>query len=148
MANFDYYSLPGFGEQCRKEYGFSDSCIIGDRMIITGQTGMNPLTLKTSLNFDEEAAQAFQNVNDLIVHTLRDAQPSVSIDRNKGWDRVVKIRAFIVDLSGIREQARKQMVHNIKKWCPNHQPLFTMVGVESLPFPEHHVEIEVDVWLA
>ena len=38
MANFDYYSLPGFGEQCRKEYGFSDSCIIGDRMIITGQS--------------------------------------------------------------------------------------------------------------
>lgn len=110
--------------------------------------GMNPLTLKTSLNFDEEAAQAFQNVNDLIVHTLRDAQPSVSIDRNKGWDRVVKIRAFIVNLSGIQEQARKQMVNNIKKWCPNHQPLFTMVGVESLPFPEHHVEIEVDVWLA
>ncbi|KAJ5817047.1 hypothetical protein N7447_009280 [Penicillium robsamsonii] len=147
MANFNYHSLPGFGEQCRKEYGFSDSCIIGDRMFVTGQTGMDPLTLKTSLDFDEEAAQAFQNVNDLIVQTFNDAKSSVRIGQDGGWGHVVKIRAFIVGLSSIREQAREQMVHNIKKWCPNHQPLFTMVGVESLPFPEHHIEIEVDIWL-
>jgi enamine deaminase RidA (YjgF/YER057c/UK114 family) len=108
---------------------------------------MNPLSLETSPNFDQEAAQAFQNVNDLIVQTLKDARSSVSIEQDRGWDYVVKIRAFIVGLSSIREQAREQMVRNIKKWCPNHQPLFTMVGVESLPFPEHHVEIEVDIWL-
>ncbi|KAJ6071166.1 hypothetical protein N7499_009180 [Penicillium canescens] len=147
MANFNYYSLPGFGEQCRKQYGFSDACIIGDRMIVTGQTGMNPLSLETSPNFDQEVTQAFQNVNDLILHTLKDARSSVSIEQNRGWDYVVKIRAFIVNLSNTREQAREQMVRNIKKWCPNHQPLFTMVGVETLPFPEHHVEIEVDIWL-
>ncbi|KAJ5981766.1 hypothetical protein N7522_013394 [Penicillium canescens] len=147
MANFNYYSLPGFGEQCRKQYGFSDACIIGDRMIVTGQTGMNPLSLETSPNFDQEVTQAFQNVNDLILHTLKDARSSVSIEQNRGWDYVVKIRVFIVNLSNTREQAREQMVRNIKKWCPNHQPLFTMVGVETLPFPEHHVEIEVDIWL-
>ncbi|KAJ6032912.1 uncharacterized protein N7446_008795 [Penicillium canescens] len=147
MANFNYYSLPGFGEQCRKQYGFSDACIIGDRMIVTGQTGMNPLSLETSPNFDQEVTQAFQNVNDLILQTLKDARSSVSIEQNRGWDYVVKIRAFIVNLSNTREQAREQMVRNIKKWCPNHQPLFTMVGVETLPFPEHNVEIEVDIWL-
>jgi enamine deaminase RidA (YjgF/YER057c/UK114 family) len=109
--------------------------------------GMNPLTLQTSSSFDEEAAQAFQNVSDLIVQTLKQAKPSLNIDQDNGWDHVVKIRAFIVGLSNIREQAREQMVCNIKRWCPNHQPLFTMVGVESLPFPEHHVEIEADVLL-
>jgi hypothetical protein len=38
MSSFNYYSLPGFGEECREKYGFSDACIIGDRLVITGQS--------------------------------------------------------------------------------------------------------------
>ncbi|KAI9930722.1 hypothetical protein ASPWEDRAFT_182694 [Aspergillus wentii DTO 134E9] len=147
MASLIYYSLPGFGEKCRVEYGFSDSCIIGDRIVTTGQTGMNPLTLKTSSNFDEEVSQAFSNMNDLIMHALKKANIWSDSEQHTGWDHVVKIRAFIVGLSNIREEARNQMVENIRKWCPRHQPLFTMVGIESLPFPEHHVEIEVDAFI-
>lgn len=36
---------------------------------------MHPLTQKTSLGFDEEVTQAFQNANDLILHTLRGEAP-------------------------------------------------------------------------
>ncbi|KAH8434292.1 uncharacterized protein LDX57_011932 [Aspergillus melleus] len=146
MASLDYYSLPGFGDKCRKEFGFSDSCVIGNCIFTTGQTGMDPVTQKTSPVFEEEVAQAFSNINNIILHTLKKANIS-SDSKQQGWDHVVKIRAFVVGLSSIRGEAREKMVENIKKWCPNHQPLFTMVGIESLPFPEHHVEIEVDAWI-
>jgi hypothetical protein len=37
MSTFRYYSAPGFGQVARAEYGFSDACIIGNRMEVTGQ---------------------------------------------------------------------------------------------------------------
>ncbi|OOO04958.1 Endoribonuclease L-PSP [Aspergillus oryzae] len=115
-------------------------------MIVTGQTGMDPLTLKTSPIFEEEVTQAFQNINDLILLTLK--KEGRTIEEGKtGWDYVVKLHAYLVNLSTMRDEARETMVRHIKKFCPNHQPLFTMVGVESLPFPEHHIELEVDIWL-
>ncbi|KAB8227251.1 hypothetical protein ETB97_006161 [Aspergillus alliaceus] len=146
MASFKYHALPGFGEECREKYGFSDACIIGNRLVVTGQTGMNPLTRVTSPKIEEQIAQAFNNINDLIIHTLVQEGHAIEED-STGWDYVVKLRAFFVGLSGMRVEARENMVHYIKKWCPRHQPLFTMVGIESLPFPEHLVEFEVDVWI-
>ena len=107
---------------------------------------MNPLTRETSPKIEEQIAQAFNNINDLIIHTLVQEGHAIEED-STGWDYVVKLRAFLVGLSGMRVEARENMVHNIKKWCPRHQPLFTMVGLESLPFPEHLVEFEVDVWI-
>lgn len=108
--------------------------------------GMDPLIKNTSPKIEEQIAQAFNNVNNLIVHTLNHEGHSIDEGRT-GWDYVVKLRAFFVGLSTMREQARENMVHYIRKWCPHHQPLFTMVGIESLPFPEHLVEFEVDVWI-
>ncbi|GIC92490.1 uncharacterized protein Aud_008956 [Aspergillus udagawae] len=146
MASFNYHALPGFGEECRDKYGFSDACIIGNRLIVTGQTGMDPLTKKSSPNAEDQIAQAFNNVNDLIIHSLIQEGHAIEEGRT-GWDYVVKLRAFFVGLSGMRVKARENVVHNIKNWCHHHQPLFTMVGIESLPFPEHLLEFEVDVWI-
>ncbi|GAQ43137.1 hypothetical protein ABZX51_011313 [Aspergillus tubingensis] len=135
MSSFTYYSLPSFGEQCRQLYGFSDACIIGDHLIVTGQTGMNPYTSQTSPDLEDQVAQAFENIKSLIERTLQQA----------GY--VVKLHAYVVGLSAVRDEARAIMVRHIKKACPNHQALFTTVGIESLPFAEHRVELEVDVWL-
>ena len=42
---------------------------------------MDPLTQKTSLDFDEEVAQTFQDVNNLILHTLNEAKLPSGLDR-------------------------------------------------------------------
>ncbi|RAH70371.1 YjgF-like protein [Aspergillus aculeatinus CBS 121060] len=147
MSSFAYYSLPGFGEQCREQYGFSDACIIGDRMIITGQTGMDPVTCQTAPDLEAQVAQAFENIKALIERTLQQAQHPAYQEGKSGWEHVVKLHAYFVGLSAVRDEARAIMVRHIKQACPNHQPLFTMVGIESLPFPEHRVELEVDVWI-
>ncbi|EYE96806.1 uncharacterized protein EURHEDRAFT_514049 [Aspergillus ruber CBS 135680] len=137
MESISYYylftKLPGFGEECREKYGFSDSCITGNWLVITGQSSIpEPLLSKYPPKIEEQIAN---NVNDLIIHTL--VQEGHAIEENcSGWDHVVKLRAYF---------SRENMVHYIRKWCPHHQPLFTMVGIESLPFPEHLVEFKVDV---
>jgi hypothetical protein len=46
MASFKYHALPGFGEECREKYGFSDACLIGNRLVVTGQS--KQLTRATS----------------------------------------------------------------------------------------------------
>jgi enamine deaminase RidA (YjgF/YER057c/UK114 family) len=103
----------------RDKYGFSDACIIDNRLIVIGQTGMDPLTKKSSPNVEDQIAQAFNNVNDLIIHTLTQEGHAIEEGRN-GWDYVVKLRAFFVGLSGMRVKARENMVHSIKNWCPHH----------------------------
>ncbi|PYI13052.1 hypothetical protein BO86DRAFT_441745 [Aspergillus japonicus CBS 114.51] len=147
MSSFTYYSGPGFGEQCRQQYGFSDACIIGDRMIVTGQTGMNPTTCQTAPDLAAQVAQAFANIGSLIERTLRQAEHPAHQAGKSGWEYVVKLHAYFVGLSAVRDDARALMVRHIQQACPHHPPLFTMVGVESLPFPEHRVELEADVWI-
>lgn len=108
---------------------------------------MNPDTLQTSPDIEDQVAQAFENINNLIIRTLEYAGHPARHNGKSGWGHVVKLHAYFVGLSTIRNQARETMVRAIKQWCPDHQPLFTMIGIESLPFPEHRVELEVDVWL-
>lgn len=100
-------------------------------------------TLQTNPDIDEQVAQAFKNINNLIIRTLEHAGHPAQNRGKSGWGLVVNLRAYFVGLSNIRSRARDTMVRAIKQWCPDHQPLFTMVGIESLPFPEHRVELEV-----
>lgn len=158
MSSLTYYSLPGYSESWREKYGFSDACLLGSRLEVTGQSklkkavftpsltviaGKDPSTGKVPATIEEEIAKAFSNMNDVILHSLRQAGRLTKADGATGWDYVVKLRTYHVGLSKMQDQAREIMVQNIKKWCPNHQPLFTMIGIESLPFPDLHVEIEV-----
>lgn len=158
MSSLTYYSLPGYSESWREKYGFSDACLLGSRLEVTGQSMLNEANLALWLTvvagkdlstgnvpatIEEEIAQAFSNMNDVILHSLRQAGQLSKGDGATGWEYVVKLRTYHVGLSKMQDQARDIMVQNIKKWCPNHQPLFTMIGIESLPFPDLHVEIEV-----
>lgn len=76
-------------------------------------TGNVPATI------EEEIAQAFSNMNDVILHSLRQAGQLSKGDGATGWEYVVKLRTYHVGLSKMQDQARDIMVQNIKKWCPN-----------------------------
>ncbi|KAE8323364.1 hypothetical protein BDV39DRAFT_182373, partial [Aspergillus sergii] len=70
-SSFQYHSLLGFGEYAVRT---SDSVapVSEDWLVITtGQTGMHPLTREMSPEIEEEIAQAFSNVNNLVLHTLK-----------------------------------------------------------------------------
>ncbi|PYH38718.1 uncharacterized protein BO87DRAFT_393287 [Aspergillus neoniger CBS 115656] len=130
MSPIPSYSRPGRGQHFQEAYGFAEACIAGDRMEIAGQ----------------KVAQAFTNINEVILYTLEKAKPDLRASVKSGWDRVVKIRTYHVQLPQTREKIINLMVENVKKWCPDHQPTWTMLGIEALPFEGQNLEIEVAVF--
>ncbi|KAE9370852.1 endoribonuclease L-psp family protein [Stipitochalara longipes BDJ] len=129
MSHLKYYSYEGFGTAMKKEVWYSQAVRVGDRIECSGQGGWDPTTHKISPDFDEEIDQAFANV-DL---NLRDAG-------GKGWSQVFRVNIYVTDLNDHKLAAS---VRNFKKWMPDHQPLFTFVGVSKLGLPEMNVEVEV-----
>ena len=91
--------------------------------------GWVPETSKIHEDLDEEIDQAFANVE----HCLKHAG-------GKGWSQVYRVNLYLTD---INERAVVACVRNLKKWCPNHRPLLTCIGVKQLGLPGMRVEIEV-----
>ena len=73
--------------------------------------------------------QAFANV----YLNLRDAG-------GKGWSQVFRVNSYHVP---INNEALDAMVRNFRKWMPDHQPIWTCVGVPRLGEDDMRVEIEV-----
>lgn len=43
----------------------------------------------------------------------------------------------------MNEEIFEASTRNFKSWCPDHQPLFTLIQIKGLGLPGMHVEIEV-----
>ena len=76
-----------------------------------------------------EIDQAFRNV-DLAIRTAG----------GKGWSQVFRLVSYHVVLD---DDVFKAMIRNLKEWIPDHQPIWTCIGVAKLAYPEMNVEIEV-----
>lgn len=81
----------------------------------------------------EQIDRAFANVE----LTLKDAGV------HEGWNSVFRVNSYHVGLEGTHEEVLSRMVENFKKYMPNHQAIWTLVGVPVLALPEMKVEIEV-----
>ena len=91
--------------------------------------GWDRITEEITRDLGKQTDQAFANVE----HTLQQAG-------GKGWEQVYKVRCYVVTLN---MEGAEHLVRNLRKYCPNHQPLLTAVGVQSLAFPDMRIEIEV-----
>lgn len=91
--------------------------------------GWDPKTFEFHREINAQIDQAFANV-DL---NLKDAG-------GKGWEQVFRVNSYHVP---INNEALDAMVRNFKKWMPNHQPIWTCVGVTRLGEDDMRVEIEV-----
>lgn len=80
-------------------------------------------------DLEGEIEQAFANVE----LTLKDAG-------GKGWSQVYKIVTYSTDIPSQHEF----ITNNVKKWMPNHSPLWTEVGVKQLGIEAMHFEIDVE----
>lgn len=77
----------------------------------------------------QEIEQAFLNVE----HTLQSAGGA-------GWEQVYQVRTYHVPLD---DDALGLLVQCLKKYCPKHQPILTVLGISRLGIKEMHIEIEV-----
>lgn len=66
-----------------------------------------------------------------------------SLDLGQGWSQVYKVRSYHLPLNG---EAIEIMTRLFKEWMPNHQPLWTCVGVTRLGEDDMRVEIEVEAY--
>ncbi|KAH7065686.1 putative L-PSP endoribonuclease family protein [Paraphoma chrysanthemicola] len=129
MSHLQYYAYKGVGERNRQTYNYSQAVRIGDRIELAGQGGWDPNDGSYNTSIDAQIQQAFANV-DL---ALRDAG-------GKGWSQVFRVNSYHVPLNN---EALMIMVREFKKWMPDHNPIWTCVGVQRLGEDDMRVEIEV-----
>jgi hypothetical protein len=80
-------------------------------------------------NLKDEIDQAFENIE----YNLKDAG-------GKGFSQVYKIVTYSTDMRAQHEH----IVRNLKKWFPDHSPIWTELGVTQLGVDEMHFEIDVE----
>ncbi|KHO00393.1 Endoribonuclease L-PSP/chorismate mutase-like protein [Metarhizium album ARSEF 1941] len=129
MSHLQYFAYEKFGVRQREVAGYSQAVRVGDRIEVAGQGGWDPDTGVFEKEINAQIDLAFCNVD----RALRDAG-------GKGWDQVYRINSYHLPLN---REAEEAMVRNFKKWMPNHQPLWTCVGVARLAEDDMRVEIEV-----
>ncbi len=76
--NFNSVNVPRMSEV------FPQAVIAGDFIFISGTPGIDPVTKRIDISFEEQARQAFQNIADI----LKDA--------GSGMEKVVKTTVFMV----------------------------------------------------
>jgi enamine deaminase RidA (YjgF/YER057c/UK114 family) len=147
MSHLKYYSYEGVGVRNKKNFKYSQAVRVGDKIECAGQGrslletmqrelypndclgGWNPSTGEFYKEINKQVDQAFNNV-DL---NLRNAG-------GKGWSQVYRVNSYHVP---INNEALDAMVRNFKKWVPEHEPIWTCVGVTRLGEDDMRVEIEV-----
>lgn len=152
MSHLTYYAYPGVGQRNLKRYNYSQSVRVGDRIECAGQGvfifpsifsvpddkfrktnmhlgGWDPQTGEIPKDISAQIDQAFANVE----LNLKDAG-------GKGWEQVYRINSYHVP---VNDEALEAMARSLRKNMPNHQPIWTCVGVTELAEEAMKVEIEV-----
>ncbi|KXG50207.1 YjgF/Yer057p/UK114 family [Penicillium griseofulvum] len=129
MSHLQYFNYGGWGQKANRDFYYSQAVRIGDRIECAGQGGWDPQTFVINREINAQIDQAFDNVDLNLKHA-----------GGKGWEQVFRVNSYHVP---INDEAMEAMVRNFKKWMPNHQPLWTCVGVTRLGADDMRVEIEV-----
>ncbi|VUC31665.1 unnamed protein product [Clonostachys rosea] len=129
MSHLKYYAYEGQGVSKRQQFAYAQAVRIGDRIECAGQGGWDPITGEFEKEINAQIDLAFANVE----RNLKDAG-------GKGWSQVFRVNSYHVP---INNEALAAMVRNFKKYMPDHQPIWTCVGVTRLGEDDMRVEIEV-----
>ncbi|KAL5392156.1 hypothetical protein DPSP01_000676 [Paraphaeosphaeria sporulosa] len=131
MSHLQYFDYPNFGTRTRKDFGASQAVRVGNFIEISGQGGWDPKTEEFPIALSDEVEQAFSNV-----------QLALTTAGGKGWDRVYNVRVYInVRGKDGWPEYGQHLTTSLKKWCPNHGPIVTVLEVKGL-FKDMRIEIE------
>ncbi|CEN61219.1 Endoribonuclease L-PSP/chorismate mutase-like protein [Aspergillus pseudodeflectus] len=129
MSHLRYYAYENTGVRNRENFWYNQAVRVGDRIECAGQGGWDPITSEFAREINAQIDLAFANVE----RCLKDAG-------GKGWSQVYRVNSYHVP---INNEALDAMVRNFKKYMPDHQPIWTCVGVTRLGEDDMRVEIEV-----
>ncbi|KAE8161945.1 L-PSP endoribonuclease family protein [Aspergillus tamarii] len=129
MSHLSYRSYGGVGKRNQEKFHYNQAVRIGDRIECAGQGGWDPTTGVIRRETNTQIDQAFANVDMNLKHA-----------GGKGWEQVFRVNSYHIPLN---DEALEAMVRNFKKYMPNHEPIWTVVGVSRLGEDDMRVEIEV-----
>lgn len=128
MSRPEFFVTPGYGDFMRENLHYAQAVKVGNRVETSGQGGWDNEFNIPSL-VEEEIAQAFAN----ITKTLAIA--------GAGWKDVIHVNSYHV--GGFPPEVNEAMVKWYRYYMPDHVPIWTELGVESLGLPAMRVEIRV-----
>ena len=134
MASLQYTAPPGAGQKQLKAFHYSQAVRIpGTGLVnLSGQGGWNFETFEIKAgDIDGQVDLAFQNVEKVLQHAGL-----------KGWENVYLMRTYHTDI----DSSLGKVVEASKKYCPNHSPIWTAVGVPKLGEPSMLIEVEVEAY--
>ncbi|KAK5789656.1 hypothetical protein VI817_008779 [Penicillium citrinum] len=98
------------------------------------------LTTSDTGGWDPKTGVFFKEINEQIDQAFANVDLNLKDAGGKGWEQVFRVNSYHVP---INNEALDAMVRNFKRWMPNHQPIWTCVGVTRLGEDDMRVEIEV-----
>ncbi|WP_397473731.1 RidA family protein [Pusillimonas sp.] len=128
MEKPEFFVTPGFGEMFRQTLRFSTAVRIGNRVETSGQGGWND-DLEIPEAVDEEIAAAFRNIELVLAKA------------GATWDQVIHVNTYHV--GGFPPIVNDTIVKLYRQYMPNHEPIWTQLGVEALGLPTMRFEIRV-----
>lgn len=130
MSKPEFFVTPGYGERQRKTFGYSQAVRVGDRVEISGQGGWND-AWEFPESIADEIGQAFRNIE----RTLATA--------GARWEHVIGVTSYHVGLDRDYQQVLQAMTERFRHHMPDHEPIWTCLGVAALADPKMRVEIHV-----
>lgn len=128
MQQPEFFIAPGAGESLRAQLHFSSAVKVGNRLETSGQGGWND-RLEIPAEITDEIAEAFRNISRI----LKQAGAS--------WDHVISVNTYHV--GGFPAIVNATIVQLYRHYMPEHAPIWTQLGVESLGLPAMRFEIRV-----
>ena len=134
MPKFRTLAPGGWGEKGLRDYSYSMVMEVDGRIELSGQGGWDPATLEfpTGRAIEAEINQAFDNVAFML--------NAVGLD----WRNVDHVNSYHVpEPDGAILAATAEMGRQFRLRMPDHNPIWTCLGVAVLGDPKMRVEIRV-----
>lgn len=142
MSSLSYFNPTGFGTNLSTDYYYSQAVRLpGSIVKLSGQGGWdattgNVIQPTSAESVSDQVARAFVNVEDVLRIT----------GTKNGWKDVYQVRAYLVGFEDYDGAVVRATTENLKKWCPEHKPLLTLVPVEKLALEGMRIEVEVEAF--
>lgn len=151
MSHLRYYAYDGVGKRNLEKYYYSQAVRIDNRIECAGQgnypSPLPPLPLFPLIweyspgGWDPKTGELAKTIEEQIEKTFQNVQLNLKDAGGAGWSQVYRIRSYHTDLS---PQALGLTIAALRKWCPDHAPVWTCVGVTALGEEGMLVEMEVE----
>jgi len=90
--------------------------------------------------WDPATGEFYKETNAQIDQAFRNVELALKNAGGKGWSQVYRVNSYHIPLNN---EALEAMVRNFREYMPDHQPIWTCVGVTRLGEDDMRVEIEV-----